>query len=76
MESELQQSHALMKVLFGEWTIRLNTRAIQVSSGDQVLPVIVQMSEYAKKKENNVDWYSYPFYTHDEGYKIPFLVVR
>ena len=75
MESELQQSHALMNVLFGEWTIRLNTRAIQLSSGDQVLPVIVQMSEYAKKKENKVDWYSYPFYTHDEGYKIQLNVV-
>ena len=77
LESELQKNHAVMKVLFGEvqWTIRLNTRAIQLSSGDQVLPVIVGMSEYAKKKENNVDWYSYPFYTCDKGYKMKLNVV-
>ena len=75
LESELQQNRALMNLFFGEWTMRLNTKAIQLSSGDQVLPVIVRMSEYAKKKENNVDWYSGPFYTHWKGYKIQLNVV-
>ena len=75
METELQQNHAIMKLLFGEWTIRLNTRAAQLSSGDQVLPVIVQMSEYTKKKAEDDDWYSDPFYTHNEGYKIQLNVM-
>ena len=75
LESELQQNHALMKVLFGEWTIRLNTKAIQLSSGNQVLPVIVRMSEYTKKKMRKVDWYSDPFYTHEQGYKIKLNVL-
>ena len=69
-EFELEQNHALMKVLFGEWTMQLNTRAIQLSSGNQVLPVIVRMSGYASKKKNEVYWYSDPFYTEEEGYKI------
>ena len=75
LELELQQNHAVMKLIFGEWTIQLNTRAAQLLSGDQVLPVVVRMSEYTKKKENNVDWYSDPFYTHSEGYKIQLNVV-
>ena len=77
LESELhwQQSHALMKVLFGEWTIQLNTKAIQLSSGDQVLPVIVRMSEYTTKKMDAVDWYSDPFYTREGGYKMKLNVL-
>ena len=75
VESELRQNHAVMKLLFGEWTMQLITRAVQLSSGDQVLPVIVRMSEYTQKKENNVDWYSDTFFTHLEGYKIRLNVV-
>ena len=75
LQTELQQNHAVMKILFGEWTMLLNTRAVQLSSGDQVLPVVVRMSEYTKKKENNDDWYSDPFYTHEEGCRIQLKVV-
>ena len=75
VQSELQQSHVIMKLLFGERVIQLNTRAAQLSSGNQILPVIVRMSEYTKKKENNVDWYSDPFYTHLMGYRIKLNVV-
>ena len=74
LETELQQNHTVMKLLFGEWTIQLNTRAAQLLSGDQVLPVVVRMSEYMKKLRN-VDWYSEPFYTHKGGYKIQLNVV-
>ena len=75
LESALQQNHALMNLLFGEWTIELSTKALQLSSGDQVLPVVVHMSEYTKKKEDNVDWYSDSFYTHKKGYKMQLNVV-
>ena len=70
MEDELQQNHALI-----EWTIQLNIRAIQLSSGNQVLPVIVRLSEYTAKKMCGVDWYSDPFYTHKEGYKVKLNVL-
>ena len=75
LESALQQSHALMNLLFGERTIELSTKALLLSSGDQVLPVIVRMSEYTKKKEDDEDWYSDPFYTHEEGYKMQLNVL-
>ena len=75
VEFELQQNNAVMKLLFGERSMQLYTRAAQLSSGDQVLPVIVRMSEYTQKKEDDVQWYSDPFYTHKEGYKIWLKVV-
>ena len=75
LESALQQNRIPMKLLFGDWVTQLHTRAMQLSSGDQVLPVIVRMSGYTQKKENNVDWYSDPFYTHKKGYKIQLNVV-
>ena len=50
--------------------MQFNTRAIQLSSGNQVLPVIVRMSGYASKKMNEFYWYSNPFYTKEEGCKI------
>ena len=34
------------------------------------LPLIVKMSEYSKKKEEDIEWYSEPFYTHHQGYKM------
>ena len=64
-----------MNLLFREWAIELNTKALRLSSGDQVLPVIVRMSEYTKKKEDEIDWYSDPFYTHKEGYKMQLNVL-
>jgi len=70
LEFELQQNRALMKALFGEWTAELNTKALQLPSDDRVLPVVVQMSEYTNNKKTNADWYSDPFYTHKEGYKM------
>ena len=75
LESALQQNHALMNLLFGKRTIELSTKALLLSSGDQVLPVIVHMSEYTKKKEDDIDWYSDPFYTHEEGYKMQLNVL-
>jgi len=34
------------------------------------LPVIVKMPEYTKKKEEDIEWYSDPFSTHQDGYKM------
>ena len=33
-------------------------------------PVTVKMPEYKDKKENEIEWYSDPFYTHNNGYKM------
>ena len=39
-----------------------------------VCPVTFKMSGYKKKKEDDVSWYSDPFYTHNKGYKMDLLV--
>ena len=33
-------------------------------------PVIIMMTEYKDKKDNTIEWFSDPFYTHSKGYKI------
>jgi len=48
----------------------INTTASKLSSGDQVVPVIVKMSEYIKKKSGKIKWYSEAFFTHHQGYKM------
>ena len=30
----------------------------------------IVLTDYKKKKTNNVDWYSPPYYTHSQGYKM------
>ena len=35
-----------------------------------VCPVTIKMTEYKEKKENAIQWYSDPFYTHKKGYKM------
>ena len=32
------------------------------------------MSEFTNKKKSNFDWYSVPFFSHDNGYKLQFNV--
>ena len=51
-----------------------NIRSIHLDSmatafGNQECPVIIKMLEYNNKKKDNIDWYSGPFYTHNNGYK-------
>ena len=33
-------------------------------------PVTIKMPEYKDKKENEIEWYSDPFYTHNNGYNM------
>ena len=66
LESEVKQNTALLKLLFGDWAMQLNIRALQSSTGDQVLPVIIRMPDYSRNK----NWCSYPFYTQEKGYKM------
>ena len=39
-----------------------------------VCPVTFKVSGYKKKKEDDILWYSDPFYTHNEGYKMDLCV--
>ena len=72
LESEVTQNRALLKLLFGDWAVQLNIRALQSSTGDQVLPVIIRMPDYSSSK----NWCSDPFYTQEKGYKIHLKVAK
>ncbi|XP_065900843.1 TNF receptor-associated factor 4-like [Dysidea avara] len=51
-------------------SLNLTTMAAMIKSGSQVCPVIVNVTEFSKKKRDQVDCYSDPFYSHDKGYKL------
>ncbi|XP_065916949.1 TNF receptor-associated factor 3-like [Dysidea avara] len=62
----------ISKELCSSWMVHLNTTAARLpyTSGNQVVPPIVKMSEYTKKKSEVVYWYSDSFYTHHKGYRM------
>ena len=67
----------LMNAQLGPNTSHANIRSIHLDSiaaiskcGNQVCPVTIKMPEYKDMKENDIEWYSDPFYTHNKGYKM------
>ena len=52
-----------------EWSVMLAAMTVVSKSGDQECPVILKMPQFKSNKDNNVDWYSNSFYTHNKGYK-------
>ncbi|XP_065883310.1 TNF receptor-associated factor 3-like isoform X1 [Dysidea avara] len=53
-----------------KWTAKLIIESAKLSSGNQIIPIIVKLSEYSKKYHDDVDWFSVPFYTHPNGYRL------
>ena len=43
-------------------------------SADQRCPAFLKMPEFNEKKRNKVEWYSDPFYTHNNGYRMSLCV--
>ncbi|XP_065887532.1 TNF receptor-associated factor 2-like [Dysidea avara] len=75
LETNLKQkTQQIDKLLLITWGMDIVLMASKISSGDQVVPVIVKVSEYTKKKSDKVKWYSDSFYTHHKGYKMCLLV--
>jgi len=64
----LQYENLLNQKIF--WYPTILYRASKLSSGDEVAPVTVKMSDYIKNQKDEVDWYSDSFYTHNNGYKM------
>ena len=52
------------------WTVHITTIATMAGSGTLTCPVIIKMSEFARRKESNIQWCSYSFYTHSGGYRL------
>ncbi|XP_065916948.1 putative leucine-rich repeat-containing protein DDB_G0290503 [Dysidea avara] len=76
--TELEQKNEMLHLFIGKDTLQyytnINTMAAKLSSGDRVVPVIVKMSEYTKKKSDDVHWFSDSFYTHHKGYRMTLLI--
>jgi len=65
---------AASAVSVAQWWVKLTAMATMFKSGDQACPVVINISEFSKKKRENTAWYSGPFYTHTKGYKICLLI--
>lgn len=64
LESQLQQSN---------WFKKLHSRSAATLSGKNSLPVTIKMTGYSRKKRNNEEWTSKPFYTSDLKYKLQLI---
>ena len=64
-------NHIGSEILWSEMIFLCNEMSLR---GDQVAPVIVRMSNYTEKMKNKTQWYSSPFYTFEEGYKVQIRV--
>ena len=51
-------------------SVHLNSSAKMLRCGNQICPVTIQISKYSVKKKDEIEWFSYPFYTHNKGYKM------
>ena len=62
LANAIQQINAL-KILIHtsvQWMVKLTTMATLFELGDQICPVIIKVSEYSEKVENDVSRYSNP----------------
>jgi len=77
LEQKSQQIDQFEKMIVDSitWHKSVDYKASKIMSEDQVVPVIVKMSEY-NKKSDTFEWYSDPFYTHHKGYKLCLNVYR
>ena len=68
-ESKLQSIDAMV------WSTYLFSEATKSLSGSEVLPVVIKMSGFTnKKKRQKSQYFSDPFYTHSNGYKMQLSV--
>ena len=63
------QSHDVTQSL-NKWNNKLYSESSKLSSGNEIVPVIVKMTEYSKKYKNDVNWFSEPFYTYERRYQL------
>ena len=52
------------------WFNKIVAMVMMSKSGDQECPVVLKMSQFNIKRDNNSEWLSSPFYTHSEGYRM------
>ena len=53
-----------------QWIVHVTTMSTMAGSGTLVCPVIIKMSQFTRRKEGSVQWYSHTFFTHSGGYRL------
>ena len=56
-------------------SVKLNAMATVFKLGNKITPVILKISEFKKKQKDHEQWFSEPFFTHIQGYKMRLCVV-
>ena len=73
LDATLKQINSMAALVNAHlYPVQLDTMA---TMSKHVCSVTIKVTEFKDKKENNVEeWYSIPFYSHNEGYKMCLLV--
>ena len=75
LQAALQQRTQLIEQVFSPWLMSLHNQASKLSSGNQVVPVIVKVTKFTKIVEGH-GWLSKPFYdTRNKDCKLQLKVV-
>ena len=70
LEMQLYNSMCQLHRNCNPWTLKLNALAAMSMSGDQVVPVVLKMMNFAKLKREKEWWHSDFFYSHNEESRI------
>ena len=74
LEMQLYNSIYQLHKNCNPWALKLNAMASMSTMEEQVVPVVLKMTNFAKLKKEKEWWYSDPFYTHSKEYKMRLLV--
>ena len=75
LHAQMKPVNAMDIVSEAKPSVTLNAMGALFKFGDRVCPVVIKMSEFKKKQKENVQWYSDPFFTHTQGYKMRLSIV-
>ena len=75
LHAQMKPLNAVEVVSEAKPSVRLNAMGTVFKFGDRVCPVVIKMSEFKKKVKDHEQWYSDPFFTHTQGYKMRLSVV-
>ena len=74
LEMQLYNSICQLHKNCNPWALKLNALASMSTTEEQVVPVVLQMTSFAKLKKEKEWWYSDPFYSLNKEYKMRLLV--
>jgi len=69
-EQTLYLNDVTPEISEAQYLVKLMAKSAMSKYGDQVCPVIMNVTKFNQKLQDNGIWFSDPFFTHDEGYKM------